>query len=119
MKVWEKAEQHIAKTLGGRLVAGSGSSPMGGRGDVRAGRFLIEVKSTTGRGIRVTDKLLDKTAQRATKEGLDPALALDVNGKYWVAVPFDWFARIVRAQQMMDELKKQNKGEKKDARQKK
>ena len=106
MKDWKKEEARVAKQLGGQQVPGSGSSPMGGRGDVRTSRFLIEVKETKGRGIRLTEALLDKTEIRAFKEGKEPALSLNVNGRRWVALRFEWFARLEAAQRMMDALKK-------------
>lgn len=88
MKAWQKSEHDLAKLVGGVLVPGSGSSPMGGRGDVRTSTFLIEVKSTTTKRFRITKKLLDKTEQRAIKEGLEPALAVCVRGVWWIAVVY-------------------------------
>lgn len=87
MKGWQKVEHAVCKTLGGQLVAGSGCSPMGGRGDVRAGRYLVEVKSTVTGRFRVTQRLLDKTAKRAVKDGREPALVVTGKRSLWAIVP--------------------------------
>lgn len=80
MKAWQKAEADVAHVIGGRLVAGSGCSPMGGRGDVSTDRYLAEVKSTTTGRLKVTAKMLDKIEIRAMKDGKEPVLVVVMSG---------------------------------------
>lgn len=88
-----KTEADIAKEVGGRLVAGSGS-PKGCGGDVtQKAKFtqdgdgwsidrgwLIESKRTDKQSISVKASVVQQIVSQAGREGKRPCLVLDVGG---------------------------------------
>ena len=85
-----RQEKAIAKALGGRRVAGSGSQP-GSKGDVACGRFLIEAKQTTGKGYRLTQAVWVKIYSEAVKTAREPVLVVDIGGRQLAVLDFEVF----------------------------
>lgn len=74
-KLWQKAEEMIAKYFEGKRVKASGALP-GNKGDVKTDKYLIEVKSTGGNVIMVDVKWLLKINAEARGSNRIPLLVL-------------------------------------------
>ena len=89
---WRKQEARVAKRSGGRIQPASGAT-MFRKGDVTAGEFLIEAKSTDADSLGVKRKWLEKISDEARVVGKTPALAVTFASvpfgveKDWVMVP--------------------------------
>ena len=105
-------ENRVAQKLGGKRVAGSGSS-MYSKGDVRdvdaecageAIEFLVECKKTEKASLSVKWDWLRKIAAEANAQQKEPALAIEIQGgkgdplcdRNWIAVPLRVFERLTR-----------------------
>lgn len=89
------AERKLGKRIGMAQTPASGAAGL--KGDLRDDKFLLEAKSTTSDGYRVTTHELAKIHGEAMAAGKLPAFALqftDLSGEArmglsWVAVP-EW-----------------------------
>ena len=72
----KKQESSLAKTLGGRVTAGSGNKDV--KGDVRVkGVARIEAKTTLNKSFSVTRDMIDKIETAAVGAGEVPALIVE------------------------------------------
>lgn len=93
-KAGRASEKRLAKKLGGKQTPGSGNME-GAKGDIRAGEFLIEAKSTMHATYPISWGTLCKIQAEATRVGKSPALTVSfVTGdgrplKYgdWAMIP--------------------------------
>lgn len=98
------AEKQTARRLAARVRPASGAMP-GLKGDMVAGEFLIEAKSTTAHSMGLKRDWLAKIAAEAENQGLTPALAVAFTDKLgkpvrygaWIAVPESVFEDMQRA----------------------
>lgn len=76
-KLARMQEVHVAKTLGFRRQANSGSTPFA-KGDVIGGRFLIECKTHVSevKGYKVERSVIDKMREEAFGMGLSKSDAV-------------------------------------------
>ena len=95
VKMSQSQETRVAGMASGRRVRGSGSKPHA-RGDARWDKFgiLLECKRTEKKSISIKGEVLDKIVAEAFANGKTPALAIEVDGKDWVAMPADVVVRI-------------------------
>jgi hypothetical protein len=85
-------EKRIAKDVGGRRVAGSGSMP-GNKGDVKADGWLVEAKQTVKGRFSLTLQLWRKIECEAYKTGKTPAMVIEMAGRSLVVLGYnDWLA---------------------------
>jgi len=77
-----KKEGEIARKLGGRKTAASGSRLC--QNDLIVGHFSLEVKTSKG-GVSITPSLIDRVTKRALREGKVPAIVISVSGHDWIA----------------------------------
>ena len=85
-------EKKIAKDVGGRRVAGSGSMP-GNKGDVREANWLIEAKQTVKGRFSLTLQLWRKIECEAFRTGKTPAMVIEMAGRSLVVISYqDWLA---------------------------
>lgn len=89
-KASKRQEQGIARDMGGRRVAGSGSLPSN-KGDVKAEHFLIEAKQTRGVRFSLTLALWRKIYAEATKTGKRPAMVIEMAGRKVAVIDYDDF----------------------------
>jgi len=76
MKDWEWAEERIAELVNGRRQHRSGADGRATRKhDVISERYLVEVKSTGSKSMRLPWDYLEGVRARATKLGLEPIIA--------------------------------------------
>lgn len=80
-----KQEKKIAKAYGGKKIKGSGNGKFQ-KGDVRAGRFLIEAKRTDAASIVLKREWLAKIEQEAFDDGKYPALEIQIQNQDWVLI---------------------------------
>lgn len=85
-------EQRIADHVGGRRMPASGAF-WKHKGDVRGGRYLMEMKRTDNkRSISIKDEDLTKIRQEALSQGLTPLLGFELNGRdYFIVRKEDMF----------------------------
>jgi len=108
-------ERRVARRLGGKKVAGSGSS-MYSKGDVRdvsaiseadsadSVEFLIECKQTIHASLSVKWSWLTKITREANAVQKEPALAIEIQGgkndpmcdRDWVLLPARTFERLTK-----------------------
>lgn len=89
-----RSEKRVAKSLGKKLVPGSGASP-GAKGDIRLDRMLLEAKATSKGSIRIQKAWLDKITREALATNRTPALVVSfvtpagekLRGGDWILVP--------------------------------
>jgi len=103
-------EARVARRLGGKKVAGSGSSVFS-KGDVRGVEavceedsigFLIECKKTIHASLPIKWEWLRKITREANAVQKEPALAIEIQGGYndpmcdrnWIAIPLRVFERL-------------------------
>lgn len=101
-------EDSVARHLGGKRQAGSGSS-IYAKGDVLQrstnahdlDRFLVECKQTVHASLSVKGEWLAKITKEAMAAGKEPALAIEIKGHedpvleaHWVAIPMSVFKRL-------------------------
>lgn len=78
----QKQERRTAKELDGRATPASGAR-WHSKGDVRAGRFLIECKTTEKDFYRLTAKTWDKICREALRDGMrEPAMRIDLRDEH-------------------------------------
>ncbi len=71
-----KQEASLAKTLGGRVTAGSGNKDI--KGDVRIkGVARIEAKTTLNKSFSVTREMINKIENAAVNSGEIPAMVIE------------------------------------------
>lgn len=96
------SEKKLTKTLKGRGRPASGAL-LGAKGDISAGDFLLEAKSTINGSLGVKHDWLLKIASEARSEHKDPALSVSFvredgtphkDGE-WVMLPLYVFRRIL------------------------
>ena len=100
-----QAERHLARRLGGRLMPNSGAVA-GAKGDMTAGCFLIEAKSTVRGSLGLKFAWLAKIAREARMVGRKPALAVTfttgdgrpIDGGRWVLIPEAQFNDLIMHQ---------------------
>jgi hypothetical protein len=83
-------ERSVAKDVGGRRVAGSGSLP-GNKGDVREGGWLIECKQTVTARFSLTLGLWRKIYGEAVRSDRRPAMVIELSGRRVVVLDYDDF----------------------------
>lgn len=87
-----RQEKRIARDVGGRRVAGSGSMP-GFKGDVKDPKWLTEAKTTSARSYSLklsTFRKIELEAIRASKEA---ALVVEIAGRQLVVLDYNtWLA---------------------------
>ncbi len=97
-----KVEKQILKKIKARPQPNSGAFP-GMPNDGIKGRFLIEVKSTIKKSIRINAKWLNDLEENAINRSKTPALILVLGNKEmaleteifeWVAIPLRDFQRL-------------------------
>ena len=96
------AERKQAKRIGGKQTPASGAL-VGAKGDVRVGSYLIEVKSTVLKSLRIDLGWLRKVSQEATEASCNPALSVlfttedgrPVAGGRWVLIREDDFREML------------------------
>lgn len=83
-----KAERRLADDLGGSAVAASGAM-LGNPGDVRAGRFLIDLKQTEKGSYSLKAATLKKIHSEAMLSGREPALLIQfmADATEWAVIP--------------------------------
>ena len=87
-----RQEKKIAKDVGGRRVAGSGSMP-GNKGDVKASGWLVEAKQTLKARFPLTLQLWRKIEREAFKASKTPAMVIEMAGRSLVVIDYkDWLA---------------------------
>lgn len=106
---WKKQEARVAKTVGGKVQAGSGNSVYA-KGDVKQQseeamdleRFLIECKHTQKKSLSIKGEWLSKISREAIAAGKMPALSFEIAGNDdrmvehdWVAIPMSVFKRLL------------------------
>ena len=85
-------EKRIAKDVGGRRVAGSGSMP-GNKGDVKHADWLIEAKQTVKGRFPLTLQLWRKIETEAFRASKTPAMVIEMAGRSLVVISYDdWLA---------------------------
>lgn len=97
----QKAEKKVAKRLGGKVRAGSGSVE-GYKGDVELPDYLVENKTTINKSLSIKQDWLVKISVEAREAGRVPALAIqfvDSQGNStrfgrWVMIPEENFKEI-------------------------
>lgn len=90
-KLVNKHEKKLAKSLGGKTRPASGAMAHA-KGDIQAGDFLIDDKSTDLDSIRVTREMLVKISKEAREAGKTPCLSLSFKGagvlsQSWFCIP--------------------------------
>lgn len=82
-----KQEASLAKTLGGRVTAGSGNKDI--KGDVRIkGMARIEAKTTKNKSFSVTADMINKIETAAVGAGEVPAIVIEMT---------DGFSRVLQS----------------------
>jgi Holliday junction resolvase len=74
---WEDWEAEVARRLGGHRVAASGSTDYA-KGDVTAGRYLIDCKFTES-AYRLDEGMWGKISSWARNEGFEPIVAVKMD----------------------------------------
>lgn len=74
MKNWEKAEQIVARHIGGRRTPGSGNRYI--RGDVKAPGRRVEVKQTDTGAMSIEREWLEDLEAIEAREGVEVAFAV-------------------------------------------
>lgn len=100
--VGRKAEQKLAKRMGGRLTPGSGNQ-VGAKGDIVLADVLMETKATEAESYRLELDLLAKIETEALASGKNPAFHVQfVHGDArpkrfgsWVMIPEWLFQRLL------------------------
>lgn len=69
-------ERRVAREVGGRVTAGSGSSWRSGGGDVRAPEDLIECKYTDARSFALSEAAWHKLERQAARLGREPVMVI-------------------------------------------
>ena len=83
---WQRQEQHIAKSLNGRVQPASGAG-RNHKGDVRTSQFLVECKATDKDSISLKKAWIQKISKQACSIARDPLIHLDINGERCYVVP--------------------------------
>lgn len=98
-------EEELAETLGGRRTAASGSTDLGGKGDVRLSHFCFDRKETDNTTM-MTLYLRDLTKCGKDAGRLIPGMNLVFNHLEgsptphdWVMIPLEVFAKMIEAGQ--------------------
>lgn len=90
----KEVEKQVLKKIKARPQPNSGSTP-GMPNDGVKGRYLIEVKSTEKKSIRLQLEDLAKLEDNALMHGKIPALVIAFEGRqWWVATPIFDFEKI-------------------------
>ena len=99
----DRREEWLAKELGGKRVAGSGSSREK-KGDVKFGHFLMEDKRTAGKSLAIQVAWLEKIEREALACGKTPVFSFgfDKCEQDWVAFPLWW----VKSEEWWEEFRK-------------
>lgn len=75
-----KQEEKEAKAVGGKRVAGSGSS-WRSPGDIRTNQYLVECKFSYKRSFTITRRMLEQHISRALSLGRDPCFIIEFRGE--------------------------------------
>jgi hypothetical protein len=108
-KAGRRSETRLAKKIGGRQTPGSGNI-QGAKGDIKAGQFLIEAKSTQNESYSLTREVLCKIEAEAGRTAKYPALAVSFitgdgrpkSSGEWVAIPLSLFETLKRVMEDED-----------------
>lgn len=90
MKASQRQEKRVAMRTSGKVQPGSGSGYMR-KGDVRSFLQLIECKTTTKQSYSLKRAVLDKIEKEALLDGRDFVLALEIDGREYAVMAFDYF----------------------------
>jgi hypothetical protein len=85
---WRKQEQRIARELGGSVNVASGA--LDRKGDVRGPGVLVEAKWTGKKQFTVRADVVEKIVSEAWAEGRTPIVQVDLNGKHYGLVEWDY-----------------------------
>lgn len=87
----DRREEWLAKELGGKRVAGSGSSKEK-KGDIKFAHVLMEDKRTAGKSLAIQVAWLEKIEREALACGRIPAFSFgfDASDQQWIAFPRWW-----------------------------
>lgn len=88
-----RQEKKIAKDIGGRRVAGSGSLP-GMKGDVTSSRWLVEAKQTVTQRFSLTLRLWRKIEGEAVSKGKLPVMLIEMSGRTLAVIDYNDFLAI-------------------------
>ena len=83
-------EKQIARDVGGRRVAGSGSMP-GNKGDVKEDEWLIEAKMTVSGRYSLTLQTWRKIEREAAVKGKRPVIIVKIAGRSLAVIDYHDF----------------------------
>lgn len=91
LKNWKAFELLVADFLEGKRQDGSGLSPIASKkGDVKAGKFLVECKSTAKPAYVLKSKTFQKIVEQALQAQKVPLMAISVPGaQFFVSLACD------------------------------
>src|SRR5678809_460030 len=90
-----KRETRVAKAVGGKRVAGSGSTPWA-KEDVRTDHWLIQHKHTDGASIAVKGRDLINLRNNAIDAGLNPVMMLEYGRTNYYVIDEEMFRELER-----------------------
>jgi hypothetical protein len=83
-------EKAIAKDIGGRRVAGSGSQQWN-KGDVKHKTWLVEAKQTVTGRFTISNGLWRKIEREAIRSGREPVIIIEMAGRKLALVDYNAF----------------------------
>jgi hypothetical protein len=89
-----RQEKNIARTLGGRTVAGSGSG-WAVKNDVRSDTWSVECKTTTKKSYSLTNDALLTAEKNALLDFRTMAFAIEMCGRTWVVLAYETFTELI------------------------
>jgi len=98
-----RQERRIARDVGGRRVAGSGSMP-GNKGDVAAPGYLLEAKYTDKASYSLKLAIWRKIECEAIRAGCEPGLIIEIMGRRLIVLDYNaWRGLISESRQELAE----------------
>lgn len=88
---WSEWEREVAESFGGKVTPGSGSKWFS-KGDVRSENYIISCKQTNRNSFNLTRMDLREIENIAAADDKEWALAININGRKVVVLPWDQFA---------------------------
>jgi hypothetical protein len=89
-----RQEKTVARSLGGRTIAGSGSG-WAVKNDVRTADWSIECKTTSKKSYTLTNDALIAAEKHALLDFRKMAFAIEMCGRMWVVLPYETFTEMV------------------------
>ena len=95
----DEHEERVARRTGGKRQKGSGANALH-KGDVKSGRFLMEAKTSAGKGVRISQHYVEKIWNEAAQVQKIPALVVGFPNvgipvdRDWVMIPMKEFERL-------------------------